>query len=387
MKIPFEKKCQLFIVDSLIKSMNLFLFLFQKIIFSKNSEFKNILIYKIGNLGDIVCAIPSFISIRRAYPNARITLLTSPGMENMPGAKEILDKVWYLNEIKNYYADDISSFKKKINFIKNLRFQKYDLFIQFPDELASFRTLFRNMIFAKILGAKSAFGFEVRTVKIFKKTQVDYMEVKTEVESLMEILNKNGIKFSKIEYDFHIPARITENVKKMFEKWQRDKDIIIALCPGGKKISNLWPADRFGQVADYLKMKYRVKIVIVGGKNDLEKANYIIGRLEKDDFILRIGNEILETVEIFKNCDFLISNDTGAVHIAAAIGLPAVVIFNVRSPLNTWTPYGQIHKILYHKFIDCDYKNENCIKRSVEAVSVDEVKSACNQIISKIKHF
>lgn len=388
MKITLIKKIQLFTVKQTKNFLNFILIIFKFILFPfKTKNPKNILIYKVGNIGDIVCAVPAFITVRNFYSNSKITLLTSPGKFGAPGAKEILDEVWYFDEIITYYGDDISSFKKQRGLVKKLRLKKFDLFIQFPDEIASFLTIFRNMIFAKILGVKSAFGFEIRAVKFFKKIQVDYMEVKTEVESLVEILIKNGIRFSKIEYDFNISNQIADNVKNMLMKWKNNKDIIVAVCPGGKKLSNIWPADRFKQVLEYLKEKYGVKAVIVGGKDDLEKAKYITKGLKNEEFILKVGNEILETIEIFKNCDFLISNDTGVVHMAAATNLPAIVIFNVRSPLNTWVPYGQIHKILYHKFIDCDYKNEDCIKKSVEAVSVDEVKSACDQIISKIKHF
>lgn len=387
MTIPLIDRVKIFIANQIMNFLNSLLLILRKFLFfnfSKNKTFNNILVYKIGNIGDIICAIPSFISIKRAYPKAKITLLSSPGKINMPGAKEILNGVWYFDEIKTYYTEDINSIKKKKDFASGLKEKKYDLFIQIPDELADFKTLFRNMIFAKILGIKYAFGFKIRAIKIFKKAQVDYKEVKTEVESLLEILKANNIDYSKIEYDFNIPVGITEKVGKIFEKWKKDKEIIIAICPGGKKASNQWPVDRLKQVTEYLIQRYDAKLVIVGGKSDLEKANYITRDLDRKEFIMAIGNEILETIEIFKNCDLLISSDTGVIHMAAAVGLPVAVIFNIRSPLNTWTPYGQNHKILYHKFIECDYNNEDCIRKSVEAVSIEEVKDACDQIILKI---
>ena len=41
------------------------------------------------------------------------------------------------------------------------------------------------------------------------------------------------------------------------------------------------------------------------------------------------------------------------------------------------------HKILYHKFLNCDYKNENCIKKSIGMISVEEIKIACDTVIKK----
>ncbi len=164
-EIKIYQKAQLFIVRQIIKELNLILALFKGLFFvSLKDKPGNILIYKIGNIGDVVCAVPSLIAIRRAYPEAKITLLTSPGQIGAIGAKEILKGSWYIDELKVYYSQDINSYQKIKKFIGHLRENYYDLFIQIPDDLADFKTLFRNMVFAKFIGAKSAFGFKIRSI-------------------------------------------------------------------------------------------------------------------------------------------------------------------------------------------------------------------------------
>ena len=135
------------------------------------------------------------------------------GKKELSGAKELLNGARYVDKLEIYYTEDIDSFKKK-KFIKNLRQDKYDLFIQLPDDLANFRTLLRNMIFAKLTGAKSAFGFKIRTVQLFKKAQVDYSANKTEVESLLDILKENDLAVNRIEFDFNVSEKQREKVKK-----------------------------------------------------------------------------------------------------------------------------------------------------------------------------
>ena len=178
----------------------------------------SILIYKIGHIGDTICAIPSFIAIRRAYPEAHITLLTSPGKKGKLGAKELLDGVWYIDELKVYYGEDISSLKKKRKFVQQLREIQYDLFIQLPDDWANFKILLRNVVFAKLLGVKYAFGFKIRTAKVFKKTQVDYLYRKTEVENLLDILKENSVSCDKVEFSFNIPSCEKDKVKKILRE-------------------------------------------------------------------------------------------------------------------------------------------------------------------------
>ena len=386
--ISFNKKNQLLAVKLWINWLNFWLNFFRTLLFRKlKSASKNILIYKIGNIGDIVCAVPAIIAIRKNFPEAKIALLTSPGKIEASGAKELLEKAWYVDELKVYYGADIDSWQKKKKLVGDLKKNRYDLFIQLPDDLANFRTLFRNMIFAKLIGVKSAFGFKIRTIQLFKKTQVDYTTQKTEVESLLDLLKENSIKVGEAEFDFNISDEHKNKVKKLLEeKWDRidKKEIIVVISPGGKRETNQWPIERFAGIAEYLQEKYGAKILIVGGPGDIPKAEIMKKGLNNSGVLVTVGKlELLETLELLKYCSFLIANSTGTMHLAAAVGMPAVCLFTTRDVFGRWFPYGKNHKILYHKFTDCNYKKEECIKKSIEMISVEEVISACDKLIKK----
>lgn len=385
----FIENLQLLLVKIWINWLNFWLAVFQKILFRKlKAPPKNILIYKIGNIGDIACAVPSFIAIRRAYPEAKIALLTSPGQKGAIGAKELLTGVWYLNELKAYYAEDIDLFRKKLNFIRNLKKEHYDLFIQIPDDLANFQTLLRNIIFAKCLGVKAALGFKIRTIQLFKKTQVDYLFNKTEVENLLDILKENGLTINRVEFDFNESEERKNKVKNLLgtKLGKTAKDgLRVAICPGGKREANQWPAERFAKLAKYLQDKYNAKIIVVGGKDDIPKAEIIKTNLIEENILIAAGSlEILETFELLKYCSFLITNSTGTMHLAAAAGIPVVGLFTIRDVFGRWFPYGKNHKILYHKFVDCNYKKEDCIKTSIEIINIEEVINACDELIKQV---
>jgi hypothetical protein len=80
---------------------NQIIYVLQKILWPKanGEEGKKICIYRIGNVGDIICAVPAIIAIRRTYPKAHLTLLTSPGERGMPGAKELLSNAGFLDNL------------------------------------------------------------------------------------------------------------------------------------------------------------------------------------------------------------------------------------------------------------------------------------------------
>ena len=388
-KIPLFAKIQILLVDFWINWLNFWLKIFKNILFfRKIKNPQNILIYKVGNIGDIICAIPSFIAIRRNYPNAKITLLTSPGAKGAIGAKELLSGVWYFDEMKIYYADEIDSLGKKRKFVKDLRGNNYDLFIQIPDDLANFRTLLRNIVFAKFIGIKSAFGFKIRTIQLFKKTQVDYLIKKNEVDNLLLILKENGIIPEKVEFDFNIGDEIKNRVSNLLIKnfgADYKNNLIIAISPAGKREANKWPVDRYRDLALYLKNHYNAKIIIIGGEKELDDSKIIKdGFSDNDVLVLTAKIELLETIELLRRCSFLVSNDTGTAHMAAAVSLPIVGIYGIRNVFGSWFPYGQNHKILYYKFINCDYRGEDCIKKSVELIVFEEVARACYSIIKKL---
>ena len=118
--------------------LNAFLGLFRKLLFWPGRNLKNprnILIFRVGNIGDIICSIPSMIAIRGNFPKAKITLLSSPGKQEMPGAKELLTNAGFLDRLIVYSREEIDTLKKKINLINKLRKIQFDLVVELPPNL------------------------------------------------------------------------------------------------------------------------------------------------------------------------------------------------------------------------------------------------------------
>ena len=161
---------------------------------------------------------------------------------------------------------------------------------------------------------------------------------------------------------------------------------MVVLNPGGKREANRWPSERFGEIGRYLQKKYNAKIIIIGGKDDIPRAETIQEFLSPaKTLILANQLELLEIIELLKKASFLISNDTGAIHMAAAVGLPIIGLYCVRNVFNRWLPSGPNNQMIFHKFMNCDYKKEECIKKSIDIISVDEVKIACDRTMNRLK--
>lgn len=365
---------------------------FLKVLLFKNESctakrIRNILIYRTGSIGDLVCAIPSMIAVRRNFPGASITLLTTPGRKGLPTADEILGNPWYIDKIKTYYPSDFNGVGKVYRHIKELRHEHYDLFVGLTWNCEGFFTLVKKMLFAKALGVSGCIGVGLRIVKLFAATQSRLRPVKGEVESLLDLLRNDGISVNRVEFDLAVTQEDRQVVDHFLPTTREEgQPLTVAINPGAKRKSNQWPVERFARVGKMIKKEFGARIVITGAPDDRVKALYLKDEIG-DDVIIAAGLlRVIQTAELLRRCDLLVSNDTGATHLAAAVGTPVVVIFCPRYVKGQWYPYGSENVVLRgHARCDNCFKMDCDRSECTESVSVEQVLQACEGILGKLK--
>ena len=132
-------------------------------------------------------------------------------------------------------------------------------------------------------------------------------------------------------------------------------DSLVAIHPSASCISKRWMPERFAQVADRLISEHGARVCLVAGAADARYANDVAGAMRQPAVNFAGTLSVGELAALLHRCRLLISNDSGPVHVAAAVGTPVVDIFgrNQRglSPLR-WGPLGEGHVIL-HKEVGC----------------------------------
>lgn len=289
---------------------------------------KKIIVFRTGSLGDSVCALPAIYSIRKNFSEAKIDILTNAGAENLVSLGALIDRK-IVNEVINYFSLP----KKKL--FEQLKANSYELFIQLPQYDAGFTRLLRDIFVAKALGVKYAFGWQVNSTWFFAKYQAKFIKFENERDRLLRILEKNGLK----SYGLVFPLGITNEVKSKIAEFVRvrrleDKNLNIGMVVGAKRQQNRWPIEYFTEVADYL-LKQNKNILLFGGQEDFELAEQI-----KGENVFNFCGQLspLETAEMMKYCKLVISNDTGPMHLAYAVGTPLIAIFSSRDYAGKWFP-------------------------------------------------
>lgn len=297
---------------------------------------QSILVYRMGNLGDIVVALPAFHALRDRYPRARMMLVTSPTKRGAPGAVEVLAKDDTFNEMVVYYEDESSS----PAFLRKLRRQiidaKVDCAILLPDDLSTAKSLAKQMAILAASGVRRIIGAEVVDQKDFGKGQVPrLMELilplgRGEVESFPWILSDPS------------------DAALMAELLPPGKGPLIGMQCGAKRPANRWMPERFIALGKALVTEMDARLVFTGSEGEKPLIDAIIEGIGPGCTNLVGQTTIPELAALANLCDCFVSNDTGTMHVVASTGKPVVAIFSARDHAHRWYPYGPQHIVLRH---------------------------------------
>jgi lipopolysaccharide heptosyltransferase II len=295
-----------------------------------------ILILKPSSLGDVIQALPVLRLLKRHFPASEIfwwiDSALAPLLEGDPdlaGVVRFERRRW----AKPAYWPEM------FRSIRGLRAHNFDLVIdlQCLARSATFGWLARGKFLAGLdevrEGARGFYDLAVPR-KSFLTHAVDWY---------LSVLPPLGV---PVHGHFQwLPERpaIAATVKK---KWSVEQSRWIALQPGARWGNKRWPVEHFSELVRRLGKKFPdVRFAIIGSTDDALLGK-IISTTEPERCVNLCGEtSLLEMVEWLRLADLLVTNDTGPMHVAAALGKPLVALFGPTEPHRTG-PYGQLANVL-----------------------------------------
>jgi len=157
------------------------------------------------------------------------------------------------------------------------------------------------------------------------------------------------------------------------QKVDHNKRTLVGFGPGSKMQAKKWPKERFAEVGESLIKSHDIWPIVFGGPEDKTIGDELVsawGRGYNAAGVLGLR----EAAEGLSRCALYIGNDTGTMHLAAAVSTPCVTVFSARDLRGKWDPYGKDHIVL-RRDIDCaGCKLESCEHKScLMQIEVDEV--------------
>lgn len=310
-------------------------------------EVKNILVIRVDHIGDVITTIPSLRALRKAFPNAKISVmvrsLTKELLVNCPYINELIiyNPPWYRGE-KNF------NILKNIRFLRNLRKRNFDLAIDFRGDL-------RNIFLAYLSKARNRLAYDVKGGGFLLTNIADYR--KEHIHSIdrnLDVLEKLGIDAKDRSLELWIPQEIKKRIKLPERKF-------VVINPGSGGSKKLWTCEGFAKVADHIASKYKIEIVLTGSSGETKLTNGVESLMSFKPLNLAGKTSLLELAEIIRRAKLFISPDSGPVHIAVAVKTPTIALFGT-SLSEVWGYKSEKNILLENKGDVKGIKPEDVIK-------------------------
>jgi heptosyltransferase-2 len=120
----------------------------------------------------------------------------------------------------------------------------------------------------------------------------------------------------------------------------------IAIAPGAAHFTKRYPKEKFREILQFINENYNIQFILLGGKNDVDICNYLENTIHNNIINYCAKTSLLQTTQILNDCDLLITNDTGIMHIASARQIPTVAIFGSSVKELGFSPFRSPSRII-----------------------------------------
>ena len=333
---------------------------------------QNVLIIKLRYIGDVLLATQTVRAIKVARPDIRVTMLVNHGTEGVLYGNPNIDEIMIV---------DKGSVSAQLRFIAGLRRRRFDTVIDLTDgDRAAFLSW--------ISGAPVRIGFNDRNCPRGRLyTQVVPLAQGTPhaIDRDLDALKLMDIHGGTKDVQLWLTKEEEDSADQLLDQLevQRSHPIVV-LQPGARHWFKAWPPERFAELADCLTSQYGCQILIGGSSQEGDLAKQVRQMAKSRPIIIAGRTTVRQFAAIAKKAALFIGNDTGAMHIASAVGTPVVALFGPSSP-REWGPCGGPAEILY-KEIDCRRScrptctkgEENCMR----LITVHEVYAAAQRFLA-----
>ena len=340
-------------------------------------KYKRILIVEVNWLGDVLFSTPLIRSVREKFKDAYIACMVDPR------AREILEYNPRINEIIIYdEKGKDKSLRGKLRLISILRRQKFDLAILLHRS-------FTKALITYLGGVKERTGYATKKRRIVLTHPVEPPDTDLhKVEYFLELAKSLGCDISNKDYEFFIKDAERKYIEEELSKnGIKKEDLLVVMNPGANWPPKRWSEENIANLSDLLITTYGAKIVISGEKKDVACAARIRNKMKKTPVILAGKTNLKELGALMERANFVISGDSGPMHIAASMKSNVIALFGPTSPSFTG-PYGRGNYRVIRKGADCEtpcYDLACTTYRCMEAITVNDVLQVFKEMYKNAK--
>jgi heptosyltransferase-2 len=343
-------------------------------------EAPRLLIVATSWLGDGIMMMPALTALRQRVPHAQITVLAKPAVSSL----------WHLFP----GADDVLVFEKGFGgtpkTVRHVRSGRFDFSYICP---RSFRSAVIPFL-AQVPGRRGLAGHS----RDWMLTETIHLDATSagghQVQEYMQLFGVEHHPLLTPPF-LVVPGEQTVLAQRcLFQTWQDrvgrlDAPRVVGFFPGAAHgPSKRWPAERFIQLGKQLLGEHSIRILVFGSRGDRETCVEVATGIGRGALNLAGETSLASLVAYLQLCRVVVSNDSGGMHLAAAVGTRVVGLFGVTDPGKT-APLGEGHRLILaggvtrHRDLSPD---SEAARQAMMSIGTDEVYGAVRELLMNPPH-
>lgn len=297
------------------------------------TDVQRILLIKPSSLGDIVHALPVVAALKQRWPAAHLSWFVKRQWADLVDRVAGVDRVWPVEP----------TFRSWVGQVRALRAERFDLVIDLQG-------LFRSGLLAWLSGGQRRFGFangrEGSPWFYTDRVSVPTIEAHA-VDRYLLVAAALGAPLQRApQFRFTMPDADMAVVRDVFHQRGISVDQPwVAMNVSARWATKRWPLSSFAVVADRLGKEGFGPIVVIGSQDEQGEVNRLKSMTRHPPIDLTGAIPLGCLPALLSKASVMITNDSGPMHVAAAVGTPVVALFGPTSARRTG-PYGTIHRVL-----------------------------------------
>ena len=304
-------------------------------------NFDRTLIIKPSSLGDIVQALPVLTALKEAHPEAHVEWLVFHSFAGVLAGHPRIDDLIVFNRDRARQFWNPLAWAEVLTLRRTLRRKRFTAVLDLQG-------LFRSGQFTLWTGAPDRVGFaEARELASrFYTDKVSAPRQMHAVDRYLLLARHIGLADPKSKNHLPVAAQTRETVRRrLIQRGLAPNEPFVVVSAHARWETKQWPPERFAEVLNHLHVATGARGVLVGGRA-AAVVNRAIGRAASVKPIDLVNHTTLkELVAVIAEARAMVTNDSGPMHVAAAVGTPVVAVFGPTDPGRTG-PYGPGHHVL-----------------------------------------
>jgi ADP-heptose:LPS heptosyltransferase len=331
---------------------------------------RRVAVFRALYLGDLLCSIPALNALDRRFPDAEITLISLPWArelaERLPAVDRFMEFAGYPGLAETPYDEG-----RTAAFLDSVCQRRFDLAIQLhgSGEIT-------NELVARF-GAGATIGFGPPGDRRLSAV-LPWREDEHEIARWLRLVALLGGGSADSQIDVPIADGERRRVDRLLAAPGIGRGPLVGLHCGSKLESRRWPIERFAELGDNLARRHGARIVLTGGEGERHLAASMRALMHTEPVDLIGKTDLGAFLALVDRLDLLVTNDTGASHVAAATGTPSVVLFGPSRP-SRWAPLDRArHAVIDARTVaGADLDDDGQLRR----LPVELVLEACERLL------